>query len=89
MALAGGLLLGVCASSDVANTPSTTATTSQATTESVSTSATTGSTTASGTILGTEVAADAFLATLSEEQRERVAYAPATRRKHVLVELAG
>ena len=88
MALAGGLLLGVCASSDVANTPSTTATTSQATTESVSTSATTGSTT-SGTILGTEVAADAFLATLSEEQRERVAYAPATRRKHVLVELAG
>lgn len=76
LALAGGLLLGGCASNDVADTSSTTASTSQTTTDSSSTtSASTESTTTSGTISATSAAAKTFLATLSDEQREQVAYA--------------
>ncbi len=72
--LAGGLLLGGCA------TDATTTTATSASTSSVSASSATATTTADAattaeTISTSAQAAEAFLATLSEEQREQITYA--------------
>ncbi|MBY4212605.1 DUF3500 domain-containing protein [Rhodococcus fascians] len=75
--LAGGLLLGGCASD--ATTATTTATTTSTSASSVSASASEDATTADATttaetISASAQAAEAFLATLSDEQRAQVVY---------------
>ncbi len=72
LALIGGLVLGGCA----AETTGTAATTSAATSVSdAAVTSTADATTTSETISATAEAAEAFLATLSDEQREQVLYA--------------
>ncbi len=77
LALVGSLLLSGC-SADSAGQPSTTSTataTSQSSSDSDSDSgAGTDSTTTAQTIADTDAAAEAFLQTLSDEQREQVVY---------------
>ncbi|MBB2903430.1 hypothetical protein FHR75_004272 [Kineococcus radiotolerans] len=78
--LAGGLALSGCSttSADTAASSSTSSSTSSATSTSITDAAatsTTDATTTAETISGTAAAAEAFLATLSEEQREAVLYA--------------
>jgi hypothetical protein len=75
LALAGGLVLGGCSGGSDGSVGSsgagTTTTTSQAAVEAAAT-ATEDATTTAGTITATTAAAEAFLATLSDEQREQV-----------------
>ena len=74
--LAGGLALSGCGTTtaDTATSSSTSTSTSASITDAVATS-TTDATTTAQTISDTAAAAEAFLATLSEEQREAVLYA--------------
>lgn len=77
--LAGGLALGGC-SAEAANTttvPTSTVTSSQSVDggAAASDASTTDATTTTGTITDSADAADAFLATLTDEQREQVTYA--------------
>ncbi|WP_432561718.1 DUF3500 domain-containing protein [Kineococcus sp. SYSU DK003] len=75
MLLAGGLALTGCSTTTDASATSSTATssTSSSITDAATTS-TTDATTTAGTISDTAAAAEAFLATLSDEQRETVLY---------------
>nr|MDT0663454.1 DUF3500 domain-containing protein [Micromonospora sp. DSM 115978] len=70
--LAGGIALGGCAPSAVDTT--TTAGTTSSITEATSGSASTSAATTAETITQTAAAAEAFLATLSDEQRETLLY---------------
>ncbi|WP_347812636.1 DUF3500 domain-containing protein [Rhodococcus sp. Eu-32] len=75
LVLAGGLLLGGCAS-DATDAATTTAAAQQVSTSQTATTATsTDASTTAETISATTEAAEAFLATLSDEQREQVTYA--------------
>ncbi|WP_123380205.1 DUF3500 domain-containing protein [Pseudokineococcus lusitanus] len=84
LALVGTLVLGGCAATttDTSSAGTTSTTTTSATTDATTASAidttaagTTDATTTAGTISDTAAAAQAFLATLTDEQREQVLYA--------------
>lgn len=75
LVLVGGLFLGGCAS-DATDAATTTAAAQQVSTSQTATTATsTDASTTAETISATTEAAEAFLATLSDEQREQVTYA--------------
>lgn len=75
LVLAGGLLLGGCAS-DATDAATTTAAAQQvSTSQTAATATSTDASTTAETISATTEAAEAFLATLSDEQREQVTYA--------------
>ncbi len=70
--LVAGLVLAGCSTAQVAATTSTSATGSSETTTTTTDASTTGATTTAETIADTSAAVEAFLATLTDEQRETV-----------------
>lgn len=72
--LVAGLVLAGCSAAQVATTTSTGTTSSSETTTTTSATTTTDATTTAATIADTSAAVEAFLATLTDEQRETVLY---------------
>lgn len=72
--LAGSLVLGGCSAADTAATATESTSTSVAATAATASAAGTDATTTAATITDSTAAAEAFLATLTDEQREQVLY---------------